>query len=134
MKREREDATELGGEDARFVERLRALYAPEPPDAARRAAFDARLRERLERRRWRAALWPALPAAALAAALVWVALPGARAPQRGEPAPVAALSPADTAWEQALFYGDPASVPDASENQELPPEYTAIEVAFFDGT
>ena len=130
MKHEREDAVELGAEDARFVERLRALYAPEAPDAARRAAFDARLRERIAHRRWRGALVPAFSAAALAAIFVWNALPGTPGRAGGERGPAAAVSPAGAAWEQALFYGDPASVQSGSESEELPPDYAAIEVAF----
>lgn len=129
-KREMDEREELGAEDARFVERLRALYAPEPLDAARRAAFDARLRERIERSRWRGALLPALSAAALGALLLWSAAPPA--PQR-EAIPVATARSAGAAWEQVLFYGDLTRVQAGDESDELPPEYAAIEGVFFDG-
>ena len=131
MSKREHEHDEPTADDARFVERLRAVYAPEPMDAARRTAFDARLRERLERPRWRGAWIPACSAAVIAALAVWYALPGTRAP---EPAPVAAASEsAGTAWEQALFYGDLTHDHAGSENEELPPDYMAIEVAFFDG-
>jgi hypothetical protein len=132
MKREREETEMLTGEDARFVERLRALYAPEPRDAAARAAFDARLRERTLRRSWRRALLPAFSAAALAALLCWNALPGTRGGAGGSPAPAATASQAGAAWEQTLFYGDPTRAQTGDESDELPPDYAAIEGLFFD--
>ena len=130
MPSERETREELDREDARFVERLRSVYAPEPLDAARRAAFDAGLRERLERRRWRGRMFvPAFGTAALAALLVWNALPTAQ-PDAGSA--VARVSPAGSRWEQSLFYGDLTRVQSRGQSEELPPEYEAIEIAFFD--
>jgi hypothetical protein len=117
---------ELTREDARFVERLRSLYAPEPLEGARRAAFDARLRERIARPRWPLALIPAFTAAALAL-VVWNSLPGERAVT---PAPA---RPASAAWEEVLFEGDPAQEQAIDARDELPPDYKAIELAFFDG-
>ena len=120
---------ELTREDARFVERLRALYGPEPLEGARRAAFDARLQERIARPRWPLALIPAFTAAALAL-VVWSSLPGAPAPK---PAPTVVASGASAAWEEVLFEGDPTEVQAVSVHEELPPDYKAIELAFFDG-
>ena len=121
---------ELTREDARFVERLRSLYEPEPQDGARRAAFDARLQERIARPRWPLALIPAFTAAALAL-VVWNSLPGERPPQ---PAPTVTASAASAAaWEEVLFEGDPTEVQTVSVHDELPADYKAIELAFFDG-
>jgi hypothetical protein len=120
---------ELTREDARFVEQLRSLYGPEPLDGARRTAFDARLHERIARPRWPLALIPAFTAAALAL-VVWSSLPGAPATK---PAPTVAASGAGAAWEEALFEGDPTEVQAVSVHDELPPDYKAIELAFFDG-
>jgi hypothetical protein len=121
---------ELTREDARFVERLRSIYEPEPQDGARRAAFEARLQERIARPRWPFALIPAFTAAALAL-VVWNSLPGAPAPK---PAPTVTASAASAAaWEEVLFEGDPTEVQAVSVHEELPPDYKAIELAFFDG-
>jgi hypothetical protein len=123
---------ELDREDARFVARLREMYAPEPLDAARRAAFDARLRERtLRARRFRLALAPALAAAAIAAWAVWSAGPRTKS---GEvpPPPEVAETPVEFEWEQDVFYGDLA--PETAElGEELPPEYAAIDLVFLEG-
>jgi hypothetical protein len=128
---ERDEAT--GAEDARFVARVRDAYAPPPLDAARRAAFDARLRERLERRRGRGAWVPALSAAALAGlAALWLWGGTSPAPERDAPR-IAAVPGAGSAWEQALFYGDLTRVQAGDASDELPPEYAAIEALFLDG-
>jgi hypothetical protein len=130
-KREREELEELTGEDARFVERVRSAYAPEPLMAAQRTAFDARLREKLERPRWGGVWIPAFSAAALAALAIWNGLPGV---QGGGPITTAgAASATGAAWEQLLFEGDPTRVQVGDDSAELPPDYAAIEVAFFDG-
>jgi len=126
--------------DARFVERLRDAFAPEPRDAPQRAAFEARLRERIQSAerpgsglggRWAAAL----AGSALALAALWLALGDARG--GGAPAPepvqVAAASRADQlAWEESLFF--PAAPDAGREPEELPGEYQAIAGAFFGET
>lgn len=132
-KREREELEELSGEDARFVERLRSAYAPEPLSAAQRTAFDAKVRERTQRPVWQGLWIPAFGAAALAALALWNGLPDAIGVA---PAPVAtarATSAAGAAWEQLLFESDPTRVQVGDDSAELPPDYAAIEVAFFDG-
>ena len=129
--REREEIETLTGEEARFVERVRGAYAPEPLSAAQRTAFDARLREKLERPRWRVLWLPAFSAAALAALVVWNGLPATQSE-----APIAsasAPSAAGTAWEQLLFESDLTRVQVGDDSDELPPDYAAIEIAFFDG-
>ena len=128
-KREREEFEELTGEDARFVERMRSAYAPEPLSGVQRTAFDALLRERIERPRWRGMWIPAFSAAALAALAIWNGVPGL---PNGAPTPVMA-SASGAAWEQLLFEGDPTRVQIGDDSAELPPDYAAIEVAFFDG-
>jgi hypothetical protein len=121
---------ELTREEARFVEQLRSLYGPEPLDGARRTAFDARLRERIARPRWPLALIPAFTAAALAL-VVWNSLPGQRP---AAPAPAIATNRASAAaWEDVLFEGDPTQEQAVSAQDELPPDYKAIELAFLDG-
>jgi len=130
MTREPELEEELTREDARFVEQLRSLYEPEPLEGARGAAFDARLRERIARPRWPLALIPAFTAAALAL-VVWHSLPGERPPT---PAPtVTARGAGAAAWEEVLFEADPTQEQAVSAQDELPPDYKAIELAFFDG-
>jgi len=130
-KRERDELEELTGEDARFVERLRSAYTPEPLTGARRTAFDARLRERIERPRWRGMWIPAFSAAALAALAIWNGMPGV--PSGGPITTAGAASASGAAWEQLLFEGDPTRVQVGDDSAELPPDYAAIEVAFFDG-
>ena len=132
-KREREDLEGLTGDDTSFIERVRGAYAPEPLTAAQRTAFDARLRERLERPGWRGWWIPACSTAALAAFAVWYTLPVTRG---AAPVPVttaSAPSTAGTAWEQLLFESDLTRVQVGDDSAELPPDYAAIEVAFFDG-
>jgi hypothetical protein len=139
----------LTPDDARFVEQLRTRYAPPELTPVQRAAFDARLRERLEPR-WRGAWLPGLAAASLAALAVWF-LPAA--PDRpSEPVTVARIEPApttvpvaareeaarvtrstrDASWEPVLFdYGDTSDATQGVQ-AELPPELAAIDGLFFD--
>ena len=99
MKSERDEREELTRRGrAASSSGCATLYAPEPMDGARRTAFDARLRERLERRRWSGLWLPAFSAAALAALVVWNALPGVR--RRRPPRRHARRSSAGTAWER----------------------------------
>ena len=78
MSRPGDESTRLDAGDARLVERLRDGYGPETTSPARRAAFNAALRQRLGRRPWRA--WTlAAATTACALTLAWLALPG-RAP------------------------------------------------------
>lgn len=130
--REHEDL-ELTGEDTSFVERVRSAYTPEPLSAAQRTAFDARLREKLERPRWRVLWIPAFSAAALAALALWNGLPATQGESRAPVATASAVSPAGTAWEQLLFESDLTRVQVGDDSDELPPDYAAIEIAFFDG-
>ena len=130
--REREDL-ELTGEDVRFVERVRSAYTPEPLSAAQRTAFDARLREKLEHPRWRGFWIPAFSAAALAALALWNGLPATQGEAPASVATANAASPAGTAWEQLLFESDLTRVQVGDDSDELPPDYAAIEIAFFDG-
>jgi hypothetical protein len=133
MKQEHTGRDELGGEDARFVERLRTHYAPPPRTAAQRAAFDARLAQRLERRSWHWALAPALAGASLAALLTWSALP--QAGSNSGDAEVTARAPGASSFERVILYGDPVetTTSGAWQDEALPPEYAAIDSAFFEG-
>jgi hypothetical protein len=140
---------DLDRESARWVRELATLYAPPAPSPAQRAAFDARLRERIERRRRQRALVPALAAAALAATVVWAVAPRVlqtRAPEA--PAARVAARPSEAAWEARLLYTDAygdtyvdASYTDSSaagaaasaDRAELPDDYAAIDSLFFGG-
>lgn len=125
MKRTR-DAERLGAEDAALVERLREEFRPEALDAARRAAFDARLRERRLQRRRRPWAWTAL-ATATAAALAWAALPG----DPGRVAPQDGGAETVSAWEQEVVFGEELGDPLAVEDGHLlPPDYVALASAF----
>lgn len=139
----REERTALDRDDARLVARLRDAFAPEPLSPARRAAFDAGLQERLERRRRRTVLWPAL-GATLATAAVAALLVVRGAPEL-DPTPIAvapAPAPAPSAAPAsapnvvgraaALLYAD-AEVDDRDADDDgLPDEYAAIAGAFLD--
>jgi hypothetical protein len=120
----------LDRDDARFVERLRESYAPEPLAPARRAAFDAALRERLEGGEGRrAGGLPALGALAAAVlAVVFLLSPG-RAPDRGTPsgAPLAS-----EAWVREVLYEDAVGYAERlrGEGDPLPPQHAAIAGVF----
>jgi hypothetical protein len=135
MTSERDERQGLAPDDARFLERLRSHYTRAAPSDARRAAFDARLRERLEARHRRP--WvPALAAAGAAAVLVWVTTDlGPSAPSPVGPERVAARTPATNAWTERLFHADLSAhaVADEDEGSELPPDYEAIEVVLLEG-
>jgi hypothetical protein len=131
---------ELTQGDERFLERVREHYTPEPLSGAARTAFEARLRERLERPRWRGAWLPAFAAASLGALALWlVPVTPARVVPAPAPAPLARVETADVPsgasanWEQTLFYGDLTRDAAEDASAELPPEYAAIEGVFFDG-
>jgi len=129
MTRTRDDER-IGREDAALVERMREGFGPAPLDPARAAAFDARLRERIEaptRRPW---AWAALTAAT-AAALAWAVLPGAPvAPEPVETAGAERLMET-LAWEQEVLFGDAFDEPFADEDGDLlPPDYLALASAF----
>jgi hypothetical protein len=128
----REDRAPLDTADREFVERLASSYAPAPMSAARRAAFDAAIRARLERPRRLPVLIPAL-GAAVAAALVWVVLSYSVGPIRlpgGEESGALAAS----SWEDELFLSsDLSAAEDRDESAALPEDYLAIAGAFLDG-
>jgi hypothetical protein len=141
-----QDATEervpLESADARLVERLRDAFAPEPAYEARRAAFEARLLERIESAQRPAAQWswpsaPALAGLCLALAAAWLGLRGGLVDDAPAPTPqpvqIAAASRADQLlWEESLFF--PATAEAGGEPAELPGEYQAIALAFFGET
>lgn len=125
----REDVDlELSREDVAFIERLRANHELAPMPPARKAAFLRGVNERRKTRpRWRAAV-PALvvPAAALAAA--WLYLSGAGAPPViDSPSAPAAGAEADLRWALEVLY--PPELDNAEETEDLemlPEDYLAI--------
>jgi hypothetical protein len=124
-----DDDPVIAPEEARLLARIREHYAPEPLAPARRSAFDAGLRERVERSRRRTGWVPALAAGLAAAALAGLLLRGTGTAPDTKP-----LSAATEAWENALLYGDPAAYEDAGTvpDASLPPQYAAIASTFLD--
>jgi hypothetical protein len=130
------DRPALERDDARLVARVQDAWAPEPLTSARRAAFDAGLQERIERRQRRLGLWPALGAglvAASIAALVLVREETAVAPTTTVVAAADARVGTATAWAADVLY---ASGQDDEEREAdddgLPDEYAAIAGVFLD--
>lgn len=125
MTRERDDQP-LATRDATLVASMRRGFAPEPLDPIRAASFDARLRDRLERRERRPRTWAALATVGVAAA-AWLALSVDLAPVVPESAPSAAA----LAWEEEVVFGDELGDPLAIEDSDLlPPDYLALASAF----
>ena len=144
MPNRRDDRPTLSESESRLVDGFRTHYAPPPMTGARRTAFDARLRERLEgagtSRSWLPSI--GVPSAALAgavAALLWASFPGSRSdPEEGTGATRTAQVETDTAWESAILYSEletaalEDTLVDAEEAAALPPEYAAIHSVFFE--
>jgi hypothetical protein len=131
-----DERPKLAREDEDFVKRVAASYAPPPMAAARRAAFDEALSERLRRgqpaRRWLTAAWlPAAAAATLAAVWLFSGWPGTDGLVPLEET-VPALSA--RAWEEELFLdGGSFEAEQPDESELLPEEYIAIASVFLDG-
>jgi hypothetical protein len=125
----------LEREDARLVARVRDAWAPAPMTSVQRAAFDARLQERVERAQRRVGLWPALGAGLAAAALAALAallfVRGANGPDT-PPVVVATTAPATaqaatSAWAADLLYAETEDDDErALDDDGLPAEYAAI--------
>ncbi len=132
---------ELAAEAQRFVERLAESFAPDPPSEARRRAFDAALRERIEapvRRSW----WkPALATAAVGAAIGGLlSTPSVEPPestdtlvatetQRWSDELVDAVD-----WEAELFTASEVEdLGTMADDDFLPEDYVAIAGLFLDG-
>jgi ferric-dicitrate binding protein FerR (iron transport regulator) len=118
------DRPEEDADLVRWIDRVREGYAPPPASPAQRAAFDARLRERLAAPPRRTAWLPlsvgaGLATAALTAALAFWPEPGARAPER--------VAAAQDDWAGDLLLEDGSAYGDAEEPEDaLPPQYAAI--------
>ncbi len=129
--------------DIAFVEQLAAHYAPPPLTPSRRAAFDAALQVRIEKRqrRW-SRLTPAL-AAGMAAAALALSLSGRfglnpSTPAGQEEAGIAALEQPvqHDAWEDTVLALNAATNEEEGEEDDnplLPDDYLAIESAFLEG-
>ncbi len=130
----REKTEALSPDTERFVERLKAAYEPRPMDAVRRAALDARLRERIERPRGPVWLAPAVATAAIALLAVWGLQPGVLEAPGTAPEVARADLPTADGWEAQLYlYEGPLESDSTDEETYLPPEYAAIDDLFFDG-
>ncbi len=130
------EAAPLTAEERRFVDGLNASYAPRPLSPARRAALDARIRERLESRWTLAPFATGVAAVAIAAAaLVWLPWSTTRVEPASEPSLVAVEAAEPDAWEQRLFLDAVlAAAEDLDEEVlPLPADYAAIDTFFFDG-
>jgi hypothetical protein len=136
-----DDRPELSSEDARLVRRIAEVWAPPEPTAARGTRFDARLAERLARKR---SPQRALVLAAALGALALVVLvrvgggpgtsegtDGTRAPAPGI-ASAPALAPAESATaEETLIalasdHALASAVTGSDRDEALPEDYQAI--------
>jgi hypothetical protein len=118
---------EPGHDDERWLARVRKSYAPPEPTPARRAAFDARLRERVEAPRRGPPWLPISIGAGLAAAAV-AALLVLRAPVSTSPVPVASSDD----WAGELLLDDGSAYGEDAEEDALPPQYAAIASAWLE--
>jgi len=130
----------LGADERRFIDQLDRGYAPEPMTGARRTAFDARLRERLQERS-RTRLWfPGLVASGCAALLAWALLgtPEELAPSdtfQGGDSFAQNDAPALSSWEEELWQEELAWLPTselrgvrtAGDDSDLSPDDLNVE-------
>jgi hypothetical protein len=123
--------------DRRFAERLAVHFTAEPLSPQQRARFDARLRERIERRGNVRRALPAL-AGAVAAAVAALAfgLWPAAVPEPGSTPAVVAEQPSEASpevfegWEaEVLLAGTGVTL---DEEGYLPDDYVVIAAAFLD--
>jgi hypothetical protein len=118
----------LAPEDERLVRALARHYTPEPLSEAARAAFDARLRERLAARPRRALLVPLATAAALGLT-AWLGLSQLRAapavPDAPGPAVAETEEEAVDRWEYALLFESLVPAEEA-DDEALPDDYAVI--------
>ena len=122
------DAGNDGPDLERWLERMRDGYAPPPATPAQRAAFDARLRERVDAPR-RGLPWLPLSVGAGLAAAALAALLVLRAPVATAPAGVAA---ADDEWAGEILLEDGSAYGDDDPEDALPPQYAAIASAWLE--
>jgi hypothetical protein len=119
---EPENDAMLTSDERAWVERLRTAYAAPAMTRPQAAAFDARLRERIEARSRRGTFW--VPAASLLAAslAIWMgsALWNAGTPQAPQVA---------STWESELILGSEVGADDSADY--LPEDYLVIADAFF---
>ena len=115
-----EEQIERSAEEQAFIERVSETWAPPEPTSAQRAAFRARLEERLGRPRRATRLLLASASVAAATAAIWLGaalLAGPDAVQTGLP-----LAEDDLAVLGTEALGDP--------DEALPDDYLAIESIF----
>jgi hypothetical protein len=122
-----DDRPALGPEDETLVRRVADAYRAPAMSAPARRAFDARLDERLARRRSpRLRPWLVLAPAA-AVALTWLVL--ARAPlERTHPDAAAVAAADDSDLEATLVAAN-----DSDSDDALPDDYEAIATFFLGG-
>ena len=127
----------LSAEDDEFVGRLVEHYAPPPLSAARSAALDRELRDRIAAPR---ALGFARPAFASAVAGLAIGLALALGafestlPEVARPGAAVPEAPSVAAWERDLFDLESFDDVDADGDLEgLPDDYAAIAGIFLDG-
>ncbi len=126
----------LDPEERHFLSQIDAHYQPAPMTPARRAALDARVRERVERRGLRGRLAPGLVAASVAALAVWIVLPVEEGSVVESGLRVAArdVGAQGSPWESRLFHGDlgDSALEEAEGEFALPADYAAIASVFID--
>jgi hypothetical protein len=114
----------ISDDDARFVERLDALYQPPEPSAAARARFRAGLEERIDRGSVRRPpLWVGGAVAASALALVLALLPAREGDERAASGADQAATELPSAAESLLLL---ANGPLADPDEALPEDYQTL--------
>ena len=115
-------------EERALVERIAAEFAPPAMSEAGAAAFDARLRERLEERSRPDRVW--LPALVGAAAVLAVWLGAGLWSPTDPPRSAAARA---GVWEAELLLGSDVALDADAREAHLPDDYDAIAAVFLDG-
>ena len=138
MSSTKEDRTDLSREEAEFVERLAANFAPAPMSPSRRVAFDEALWARLGRRGGRTILIPAFATVAVAAVVALLIFTGRFEPVATdggvEPGAIVAEASAAAQWEVELLYLRELTPPEERDDSELlPDDYLAIASVFLSG-
>ncbi len=138
MSSTKEDRTDLSRDEAEFVGRLAANFAPAPMSPSRRVAFDEALRARLGRRGRRAVLVPAFATVAIVAMVALLIFSGRFEPVAMdggmEPGAVVAEASAAAQWEVELLYLRELTPPEERDDSELlPDDYLAIASVFLSG-
>jgi hypothetical protein len=137
MKRPPEERPQLDGAEQQLVTRLAAHYTPTPLTPSQRAASDAALWARLQKRSRQKLLLPALATVATALLVAWLTVPGlftSRPQENSIPGTGVVETRRAAPWEYELLY--PRELTDTADQDDsamLPEDYVAIAQVFLDG-